>query len=105
MKKNQILEVHGLTENIAYCEAIGLSKCFEAYAENCCGEQIMYGGVGFNSSSGYVYIGLENGISICSELGNEVEYLHTNFENGEETFFNNYNDAVKFSENCKETEE
>jgi hypothetical protein len=49
--------------------------------------------VGFNSNSGYVYISLENGISICSMLGRGVEYLVTNFEDGEETFFESYGEA------------
>lgn len=50
--------------------------------------------VGFNENSGYVYIALENGISICSMLGREVEYLITNFEDGEETFFDEYEIAL-----------
>ena len=49
--------------------------------------------VGFNSNSGYVYIALDNGISICSMLGRGVEYLVTNFEDGEETFLESYNEA------------
>ena len=49
--------------------------------------------VGFNSRSGYVYIALENGISICSMLGRDVEYLVTDFETGEEFFFDEYSEA------------
>ena len=72
-------------DNLAYCEAKGLSKVFKSYAENMneAGEIMQ---VGFNSNSGYVYIALENGISICSMLGREVEYLVTDFEDGEEYF-------------------
>ncbi len=86
------MEIQGLKESIAFCEAQGLGKCFQAYADNCAGEDIME--VGFNPNSGYTYIALENGVSICSMLGREVEYLVTNFENGDETFFKSYEQAI-----------
>jgi hypothetical protein len=79
-----------------YCEAQGISKVFAAYAEHCSGEDIMYGGIGFNPNSGYVYIALENGVTICSMLGNDVEYIVTNFDNGEEYFFDTYHEASTF---------
>jgi len=78
-------------ENPAYCEAKGLSKVFGAYANNCSSEDIFE--VGFNANSGYVYIALENGISICSMLGGNVEYLVTDLDNGEEYFFDTYEEA------------
>ena len=90
------LTIYNLSENIAYCEAMGLSQVFKAYSS--INENIMEGGIGFNPNSGYVYIALENGISICSMLGREVEFLVTNFDNGEETFFDNYEEAEEFSE-------
>ena len=55
---------------------------------------IMYEGTGFNKMSGYVYIALENGISICSCFGQEVEYLVTDFETGEEYFYETYEEAL-----------
>ena len=54
---------------------------------------IMYEGTGFNKMSGYVYIALENGISICSQFGMEVEYLVTNYNTGEEYFYETYEEA------------
>ena len=78
-------------ENPAYCEAKGLSKVFGAYADNCSREDIME--VGFNANSGYVYIALENGISICSMLGGDVEYIVTDFEDGTEYFLETYEEA------------
>jgi len=78
-------------ENPAYCEAKGLSKVFEAYANELSREDIME--VGFNKDSGYVYIALENGISIGSLLGNGVEYLVTDFEDGTEYFLDTYKEA------------
>ena len=91
--KNSI-EIHGLS-SLAYCEAQGLGNCFSAYAEYCAGEDVLE--VGFNPSSGYVYIALENGVTICSMLGRDVEYLVTNFDNGEEYFFDTYHEAETFN--------
>ena len=54
--------LNGLNTTIAFCEAHGLAKCFQAYADNCPSEDIMV--IGFNPNSGYVYIALENGVSI-----------------------------------------
>ena len=86
------LTINGLSNSIAYCEAKGLANCFEQYAS--ISEDIME--VGFNPNSGYVYIALENGITICSSMGNEVEFLVTDFETGEETFFDSYEEAETF---------
>jgi len=90
MNKNLIL--NGLNESIAYCEAMGLSNCFKAYANECNGEYIE--SIGFNPNSGYVYISLGNGVSICSFMGERCEFLITDFETGEETFFDNYTLAI-----------
>ena len=55
-------------------------------------EEIME--VGFNTNSGYVYIALENGITIASAFNQEVEYIITNFETGEEHFCETYDAAL-----------
>lgn len=88
---NTQIEMHGFNGNICALEAFGLSKVFAAYSDNAAGEEIM--SIGFNPNSGYVYIALENGISICSCMGQDVEYLATNMEDGEEFFFDRYEDA------------
>ena len=59
------------------------------YAPN---EEIME--VGYNSNSGYVYIALDNGVTIASAFNQEVEYIITNFETGEEHFCETYNAAL-----------
>lgn len=64
----------------------------EAFYEFARGEEIME--CGFNTNSGYVYIALENGISICSCFGQEVEYLVTDWETGNEEFYESYEEAV-----------
>jgi hypothetical protein len=92
--KNQ-LETN-LENSIAYCEAKGLSNCFAAYADNCAGDDIMM--VGFNPNSGYSYIALENGVTICSMLGQDVEYLVTDMNDGNESFMTSYSEALEFQE-------
>ncbi len=59
-----------------------------AYKEFAQDEDIME--CGFNKMSGYVYIALENGISIASCFGQPVEYIVYDFENGNEEFFYTY---------------
>ena len=71
---------------------MGRAKVFTAYAENASGETIE--AIGFNPNSGYVYLALENGVQICSMLGQDVEYLVTNPYNGEEVFYTSYDDAM-----------
>ena len=79
----------------AYCEAKGLGIVWSAYADECSEEDIFE--VGFNPNSGIIYIALENNITICSCMGQRVEYLHTNFDSGKETFFDNYTLALDYS--------
>lgn len=97
--KNRTLQIHGISEfyGPAYCEAQGLSKVFQAYADHCVNECIMDGGIGFNENSGIVYIALENGVTICSMLGNDVEFLKVDADNGNEHFFDTYIEALQFN--------
>lgn len=79
-------------DNPAYLEARGLAKVWKAYADYCTNEDIME--VGFNNMSGYVYIALEHtGISIGSAFGQDVVYIVTDFDTGEEFFEDTYEDA------------
>lgn len=91
------LQLNGLNKSyIAYLEAKGLAKCFDAYAENCSGMSIFE--IGFNNLSGYVYIALEDErVTICSQLGADVEYMYTDFDNGEETFYETYEEAIAYA--------
>jgi hypothetical protein len=89
------ITINGL-QSFTYCETMGLSKCFKALAE--LGdkvETIDYDmAIGFNENSGYVYIALEEGISICSMLGGDVEFLISDFETGEESLHDTYFEAL-----------
>ena len=81
-------------DNMHYCETVGLANCFTAIGKLLGHYLIDVEAVGFNDNSGYVYIALDNGISICSMLGRDVEYLATCFDTGEEFFFDNYKDCL-----------
>jgi hypothetical protein len=94
------ITINGIDGSIAYAEAKGFSKIFMAYANECSRSEIME--VGFNLNSGYVYIALEDGISICSNLGRQVEFLVTDFNDGEETFYETYEEALKHDESMAE---
>jgi hypothetical protein len=88
-----MLQINNLQDTISFCEAQGLAKCFQAYADQCAGETIL--DIGFNPNSGYTYIALEHSsVTIASMLGRDVEYIVYDFETGEETFFNSYEEAV-----------
>lgn len=62
-----------------------------AYRKHAWGEPIME--TGFNNTSGYVYIALENGVTIASCFGQRVDYITTDYETGEEEFFETYYEA------------
>lgn len=66
----------------------------EAYRDYAFGEDIME--TGFNTSSGYVYIALENGVQIASCFGREVDYIVYDYETGDEHFFDTYDEANKY---------
>ena len=62
------------------------------YAPN---EEIME--VGYNSNSGYVYIALENGITIANN-SDRVEYIVFDCKNGQQKFFYEYEQALNYDE-------
>lgn len=66
----------------------------QAYRDNCFGEEIME--TGFNTSSGYVYIALENGVQIASCFGQSVDYIVYDFETGDDIFFDTYDEAIGY---------
>ena len=66
-----------------------VQRAYKTYAH---GEDIMQ--CGFNKMTGYVYIALENGVQIASCFGQDVEYITYDFENGEEYFFDTYEESL-----------
>ena len=68
----------------------------QSYLDNARYEEIFE--TGFNTSSGYVYIALENGVQICSCFGQDVDYCVFNYHAGEEFFFDTYEIALKYAQ-------
>lgn len=58
---------------------------------------IMENWVGYNSNSWYAYIALENWVTIW-EAFNWIEYIVSNYENWDEFLFDEYKEALGFSE-------
>ena len=79
-----------------YSDAKSKSIVWAAYAENFAGEEIME--EGFNIHSGYVYIALENGVTIASCFGQSVDFIVYDFEEGEENIFGSYDELQEFLE-------
>ena len=74
--------------SVAYLEAKGKSRVWMAYADHFAGEGIME--EGFNPNSGYVYLALENGITIASSFGQEVDFIVYDFDTDEEIIFDSF---------------
>jgi hypothetical protein len=84
---------------ISSCESLGLSKCFEALSKITCGYVCS---VGFNASSGSIYIALDCGVDIVSTMGKEVQYYVTNLETGEEHDFSDFHEAKSFAQKLQD---
>jgi len=73
-------------------DLLSLEIVIKEYNQYARGEDVME--IGFNTSTGYVYIALENGIQIASCFGQSAEFIVYDQENGNEHFFEKYNDAL-----------
>jgi len=71
--------------SFGYSDAISKSIVWRAYAIYFGGEEIME--EGFNINSGYVYIALENGVTIASAFGQAVDFIIYDDETDQELFF------------------
>jgi hypothetical protein len=81
-------------KTFGYSDAKSKAVVWNAYAENFAGEEIME--EGFNPNSGYVYIALENGITLASCFGQSVDFLIYDSEEGEEIIFGSYNELQNY---------
>jgi hypothetical protein len=82
--------------SFGYSDAKSKSIVWAAYAEHFAGEEIQ--AEGFNMNSGYIYIALENGVTIASAFGKKVEYIVYDEENETEDFLNTPIQAYRFIE-------
>ena len=91
MKTQIELNVDGLNELYGSdLESWILVQC--AYKNNCSSEEIMCAGMNLNT--GYVYIALKNGIQIASCFGQDVEFVVTDYNEGEDYFLDTYEEAL-----------
>ncbi len=94
------MKIHNY-ENMGSLDKKSLELVWKAYNDTRLNEEIFE--IGFNLSSGYVYIALENGVQIASCFGQSVDYIVTDYNNGEEFFFDSYDEAYKKLEKLNET--
>jgi hypothetical protein len=83
-----------IENSFAYLDAKSKSIVWAAYAEYFAGEEIQE--EGFNINSGYIYIALENGVTIASAFGKKVEYIVYDDENETEDFLDTAKQAYEF---------
>ena len=94
------MKIHNY-ENMGSLDKKSLELVWKAYNDTRLNEEIFE--IGFNLSSGYVYIALENGVSIASCFGQSVDYIVTDYNNGEEFFLDTYDEAYNKLEKLNET--
>lgn len=83
-----------MTNSMAYLDAKSKSIVWDAYANHFAGEEITE--EGFNINSGYVYIALENGVTIASNFGQGVVYFLIDFNTGEEIEFHSFEELETY---------
>ena len=83
-----------MQNSFAYLDAKSKSIVWSAYAEYFADDEIME--EGFNINSGYVYIALENGVTIASAFGKKVEYIVFDEETEQEDFLSSVKQAYAF---------
>jgi hypothetical protein len=93
------MEIHNY-DNMGSLDKKSLELVWKAYNDTRLNEDIFE--IGFNLSSGYVYIALENNISIASCFGQSVDFIVTDYENGDEFYFDTYNEAYNKLEKLNE---
>ena len=81
-----------MTTSLGYSDSISKSIVWRAYANYFAGEEIME--EGFNPNSGYVYIALENGITIASCFAQEVDFIVWDNDTDEEIILESYEELV-----------
>ena len=93
MKRHEINTIHThLSYTMGSNDFYGLGLMFQEVGENTSISSEDIFEIGYNPSSGFTFIVLENGIEIVSQ-GKNIEFLIRNFEDGNEYFFDTYKEA------------
>jgi hypothetical protein len=82
------------TKRFGYSDALSKASIWERYANYFAGEEIME--EGFNINTGYVYLALENGVTIASCFGQAAEFFVYDEETEEEISFLFYQDLQDY---------
>lgn len=99
------METTNFLNSLGSSDLASFIKVLEAYNDQYETRRLEIENSGFNHSSGYVYLYLENSISIASCFGRDVLYIVNNFNDGEDHFFNTYEQAEDYLYNGAEEEE
>ena len=91
-RENLETKIYNL-DKMSYIELGNLTKVLQSWKENAHGEDIME--IGYNEKTGFVYMAFEsNGVQIACKFNEDVRYLATDRENGEEYWLLSWEDAV-----------
>lgn len=82
------------TKRFGYSDALSKANIWERYANYFAGEEIME--EGFNLNTGYVYLALENGVTIASCFGQAAEFFVYDQDTDEEISFLFYQDLQNY---------
>jgi hypothetical protein len=80
--------------SFGYSDAMSKANVWERYANHFGGEEIME--EGFNINTGYVYLALDNGVTIASCFGQPAEFFVYDEETEEEISFLFYEDLQNY---------
>jgi hypothetical protein len=83
-----MIQLAEFVNNLGSSDLRSLELCLEAYRENAFKVEIE--DMGFNQNSGYIWLMLDNGVTIASCFATDVVYLATDWDSGEEQVFETY---------------
>lgn len=88
--------------SLGYSDAKSKAVVWTAYADHFSGEEIME--EGFNPNTGYIYIALENGVTIASCFGQSVDFFIYDNETDQELEFNSFEEFQEHNNRAIETQ-
>jgi hypothetical protein len=90
-------DIANFLNNLGSSDLQSFINILEAYSDSCFMCNII--DFGFNTSSGNVYIVLDNDITITSAFGQSCDFVVMDHDDGQEIEFNNYQDAYNYIDN------
>ena len=90
-------DIANFLNNLGSSDLQSFINILEAYSDSCFMRNII--DFGFNTSSGNVYIVLDNDITITSAFGQSCNFVVMDQDDGQEIDFNNYEDALNYIDN------